>query len=93
MVKLRFEVWESPDSLECAAVSESWDRVRDDLATRLDVFYASTMEEAMKYHHERNGWEPYQPIPGITDQPFSDDQLAQQTAYLSVRSSKWRGTD
>jgi hypothetical protein len=51
------------------------------------------MEEAMKYHHERNGWEPYQPIPGITDQPFSDDQLAQQTAYLSVRSSKWRGTD
>lgn len=93
MVALRFEIWETPHSIECAAVSESWDRVRDDPAHRIDVFYASTHEEAMRHHHERNGWEPYKPLPGVTDQPFSEDQLAEQEAYLAVRPLKWRATD
>lgn len=85
MVRLRFEIWETPHSQECSAVSESSDRVRDKEARFVEAFYASTHEEAMNYRHQRNGWGPYKPVSGVTDQPFTEDQLAEQDAYLAVR--------
>lgn len=86
MAKLRFEIWETPHSQECSAVSESWDRLRDREARFVEAFYASTHEEAMNYRHQRNGWEPYKSVPGVTDQPFTDAQLGEQEAYLAVRN-------
>lgn len=86
MAKLRFEIWETAHSQECAAVSESWDRLRDQDARFVEAFYASTHEEAMNYRHQRNGWEPYMPVPGVTDQPFTEAQFAEQEEYLTVRN-------
>ena len=40
----------------------------------------------MSYQHQRNGWEPYKPISGVTDRPFTEDQAADQQAYLAVRA-------
>lgn len=86
MIKLRFEIWEGPQSCECSAVSESWDNFRDEDMVLREVFYASTHEEAMSHYHRRNGWEPYRPMPGHTDVPFTAEQLAEQKAYLEVRA-------
>ena len=85
MVRLRFEIWETSHSQECSVVSESWDRLRDKEARFVEAFHASTHEEAMTYRNRRNGWESYTPISGFTDQPFTEDQLAEQDAYLAVR--------
>jgi hypothetical protein len=79
--------------MEYAAVSEDLDRVRDDEARLVEVFYASTHEEAMGHYHERNGWEPHKPMPDTTDEPFTEDQLAEQEAYLAVRPLRWRAID
>jgi hypothetical protein len=86
MALLRFEIWETANSQECAAVSEAWDRLRDPDARFVEAFYASTQEEAMVYRNKRNGWRPYEPVPGLTGQIFSDAQYAEQEAYLSVRA-------
>jgi hypothetical protein len=86
MAKLRFEIWEGPQSMECAAVSEGWDRLRDEDSVLQEVFYASTHEEAMTHYHRRNGWEPYRPMPGYTDVLFTEEQVADQEAYLKMRS-------
>lgn len=88
MARLRFEIWETAHSQECSAVSESWDRLRDKEARFVEAFDASTHEEAMNHRHERNGWEPYKPVSGVTDQPFTEEQLAEQIAYLAVRMVK-----
>jgi len=85
MAQLRFEIWEGPESVECSAVSESWDRLRDKHAVRREIFHASTYEEAMAHHHQVNGWEPYRPIPGVTDIPFTEEQRSEQEAYLKMR--------
>lgn len=85
MARLLFEIWETPGSQDCAVVSESWDRVRDRSARFVEAFYASTHEEAMNHRNRRNGWGPYQPIAGVTDQPFSEEQSAEQKAYLAER--------
>jgi hypothetical protein len=86
MAKLRFEIWESSRSGQCAAVGEAWDRVRDEDATCREVFYASTIEEAMIHYHAVNGWEPYKPIPGLTDLTFTEEQVAEQETYLKIRA-------
>jgi hypothetical protein len=90
MVKLRFEIWKTPHAIECAAVSDSFDRLREPDAHRVEVFYASTWDEAMTHHYERQGWGLYTPMPDTADQPFTEDQLAEQKAYLDLRPSRWR---
>jgi hypothetical protein len=86
MPRLRFEIWESSESLECAAVSESWDRLRDKEAVRREVFYASTFEEAMAHRNRLMGWESGNPAPAETDVQFTEQQVAEQEAYLKVRA-------
>lgn len=78
--KLRFEIWAAEHSQECAAVSDSWDRQRAHDARLVEAFYASTHEEALRCYHEHNGWKPCAPMPGLTDQTFAEDQLAEQEA-------------
>ncbi len=87
MAKLLFEIWDCPDSLECSAVSESTDRLRLEGAVRRDAFYASTYDEAMAQHYQAQGWGTFKPIPGVTDVPFTDAQLAEQQAYLKTRDA------
>jgi len=43
----------------------------------------------MRHHYERNGWEQYKPLQGVTDQTFTENQLAKQEAYLAVRQIRW----
>ena len=86
MAELRFEIWITPHSQECAAVSESWDRLRESDANFVEAFYASTTEEAMNHYYSRNGWSSYTPIPGVTDQVFTEAQHAEQAAYMAIRT-------
>jgi hypothetical protein len=86
MVRLRFEIWETPLSQECSVASENHDRLRETEARFVEAFYASTHEEAMNYRYQRNGWGPYTPVPGVTDRPFTETQLSEQDAYLAVRN-------
>ncbi|WP_395650240.1 hypothetical protein [Brevundimonas sp.] len=44
------------------------------------VVYASTQEDAMQQHHDRQRWGPYVPVPGLTDQPYEIEALRRQLA-------------
>lgn len=44
------------------------------------VVYGATTEDAMQQHHDRQGWGAYDPVPGITDQPFGREALLKQIA-------------
>ena len=90
MAKLVIEIWERPNSTECAAVSESSDRLRADDAVRIGTFEAETHDEAMSRRNEMLGFGPYHGLPGLTDQPFSEEQAREQQAYLAVRPERWR---
>lgn len=50
-------------------------------------FYASSHEDSMRQHYERQGWGTYKPIPGLTEIPFSDAERAEQDAYLLERKT------
>ncbi|MFT3722979.1 MAG: hypothetical protein QM773_05265 [Hyphomonadaceae bacterium] len=39
----------------------------------------------MLKHYAAEGWSEYKRVPGITDQPFSEDQEQEQRAYLARR--------
>ena len=44
----------------------------------LYVVYASTQDEAMQAHYDRQGWGRYTPIPGITDVTYDLAELSRQ---------------
>ena len=46
--------------------------------TLLYVVYASTQDEAMQAHYDRQGWGRYAPVPGITDATYDLAALSQQ---------------
>jgi hypothetical protein len=46
--------------------------------TLLYVVYASTQDEAMQAHYDRQGWGQYAPVPGITDVTYDLAALSQQ---------------
>lgn len=50
----------------------------DGLSEIVYVVYAETQDTAMQAYYDREGWGRYKSIPGLTDIPYDDDQLAQQ---------------
>ena len=87
MPELMYEHWENPDGSQFGAVSESHDRMVAMTPGSRFVFgvTASSYGEAMQSQYDRLGYGAYRQIPGITDQPFSDEQAAEQQAYLAFR--------
>lgn len=90
MARLVIEIWETPRAIECAAVSEAWDQLRPDNAVRIAVFEAGTHDEVMIGRNDLLDWGPYESVPGVTDQPFSEAEAQEQQAYLAVRPERWR---
>jgi len=87
-VQLRHEVWRNPDdeSFEFAIASQRADEVRGAIAPKselLHVIYAASWEEAMTAYHEWQGWEPYKPIPGVTDRLYDDGWLRREGIVIS----------
>lgn len=46
----------------------------------LYVEYASTWQEAMQRHYDRQGWGRYQPVPDMIDRPYGPEELERQLA-------------
>lgn len=85
MVVLRFEYLEFDSRQGSAfwlASQEAIEQLeRIDGPSRLTyVVYGATTEHAMQQHYDRQGWGAYEPIPGVTDQPFSREELLKQLA-------------
>jgi hypothetical protein len=63
-----YEAWEDPEdnSITFARVeSIEYQRSKGLISTNAKLLYrveAHTYEEAMTIHHEKMGWEPYQPL-------------------------------
>ncbi len=89
MAELLYEHWENPDGSQFGAVSESHDRMVAMTPGARFVFSltASSYEEAMQSQYDRLGYGTYKRIPGITDQPFSEEQASEQQAYLLIRKT------
>jgi hypothetical protein len=90
MVELLFEVWRDPEnnSISCFVAGENSEAERGLLsprATLVRAFHATTHEDAMRKHHDAEGWGTYKGIPGVTDQPFTQEQALAQRAYLARR--------
>ena len=85
MAALLFEIWETDDSMECSLVSLQADTIREPDARFVKAFHASTYNEMGQTYNDHYGWGEYHPIEGVTDIPFSEDERAAQTAYLSNR--------
>ena len=49
----------------------------------LHAIYAECVDEAMAAYHEWQGWGPWKPMPGITDQPYDDEWLVRQGITIS----------
>jgi hypothetical protein len=74
----------------CWIVGQKADEVRRRLhphATLMRTFYASSHDDAMAKHYAAEGWADYKSIPGLTDAPYTDEQLLQQQEYLRKRGA------
>lgn len=91
MATLLYEAWRLPayNGLEFGPVSERSDQLRratDPSAKLLYSFKASTADEAMQRHYDRQGWGIYQPL-GFSDELHTEAGAAEQAAYLTRRDS------
>lgn len=90
MVELLFEVWRDPEdnSTSCWPAGENSPAERGLQSSRailVRTFHATTHEDAMRKHYDAEGWGAYKAIPGVTDQPFTEEQALAQRAYLARR--------
>jgi len=88
MAGLLHEYWENDDGDEFGPVRERNDQIRPTLMPKARFVFslrASSWHQAMRMYNERLGYGEYQPA----DQPdhfYSDEELAEQTAYLRCRT-------
>ncbi|WP_297802107.1 hypothetical protein [uncultured Brevundimonas sp.] len=85
MATILFEIWETDDSMECVPVSAQADAMREPDARFVKAFYASTPNEAGQVYYDHYDWGTYKPVEGVTDIPFSEEERAFQSEYLTRR--------
>lgn len=81
MAVLRHEGRQHADSLCFGRVTRDGTAQMERISgpgTLLYVVYASTQDEAMQAHYDRQGWGRYTPVPGITDVTYDRAALSQQ---------------
>ncbi len=87
MADLLHEVWRDSErnAIMCWIAGEESDSKRQLLhpkATLVRTFLAASHEDAMRQHYAAEGWGEYRGVPGVSDQPYTEDQARVQRAYL-----------
>jgi hypothetical protein len=90
MPELLHEVWRNPedDSLQMGPVragSDAFRTAHEPQSRCLHSFHAASWTEAQQAYHDWAGFGPYRPIENIPGQIYSDEELAEQQAYLKRR--------
>ncbi len=88
MPELLHEYWESGHGGEFGPVRERSDQLRPGLtphARRVFELRASSWYEAMQLYNEQLDYGDYVPVEGLDDHFYTDEEAAQQEAYLAVR--------
>ena len=86
MIELAFEVWrsETENSFSCwlpSSHNHSLFRTISPDGCVVHVIYGSSTDDVMTKYYLWHGWaETWKPVAGYTDQPFTADQLREQTA-------------
>ncbi|QXQ07990.1 hypothetical protein KX816_08390 [Sphingosinicellaceae bacterium] len=90
MIDLLHEYWANDDGdSEFGPVRERTDQLRPTLTPGARLVFslqASSWHQAMQLYNERLGYGEYQPTQGVPDHLYSDDEAAEQAAYLRGRS-------
>jgi len=91
MADLLHEYWENEDGGEFSPVRKRTDQLRATLTPGARLAFsirASSWHEAMRLYNERLGYGDYQPAEGVSDHIYSDEEVAEQDAYLLVRNAR-----
>jgi hypothetical protein len=85
LIVLAHECWEDPEAgqIDFGVVSRRGDALRAQTNPNARLTYvieAACWQDAMQEHYDRQGWGLYSAIPGVTDEPYTHEQLAEQQA-------------
>jgi hypothetical protein len=91
MPDLLHEYWEDEDGGgEFGSVREHSDRIRPTVMPGARFIFslrASSWYQAMQRYHERLDYGDYVPVDGVPDHFYTDEEAAEQEAYLRVRNA------
>jgi len=89
MPELLHEYWENEDGGEFSPVRERSDQLRSTLTPGARYAFslrASSWHQAMQLYQDRLGYGEYRPVEGVPDYVYTDEEAAEQDAYLSARN-------
>ena len=89
MPDLLHEYWENDDGGDFSPVRERNDQLRPKLVPDARLVFrlrASSWHRAMQAYNERLGYGDYKPIGDAPDEPYTEQDAAEQEAYLLVRN-------
>jgi hypothetical protein len=89
MVDLLHEYWANEEGGAFGPVREHNDQLRPMLlpeARLVFSLHASSWHQAMRMHNERLGYGEYMPTEGVSDHFYTEEDAAEQDAYLGNRT-------
>jgi hypothetical protein len=89
MADLLHEYWENSRGGEFGSVREELDRMRPTLlpdARYVFSLRAPSWNEAMRLYHERLDYAEYVPDEALPNRDYTEEEAAEQQAYLAVRT-------
>lgn len=89
MPELLHEYWENETGGEFGPVRERNDQLRPRLlpnSRKIFELWAECWYQAMQLHNERLGYGDYVSADGIPDHHYTEEEEAEQRAYLAVRN-------
>lgn len=89
MVDMLHEYWENEGGGDFGPVRERNDELRPVLTPGARLIFslrASSWHQAMRMHNERLGFGEYEPVEGEPDHFYTEEEAAEQGAYLSRRT-------
>ncbi|WP_309611949.1 hypothetical protein [Sphingomonas sp.] len=89
MPDLLHEYWENDDGGQFGPVRERDDQLRPTLVPDARLVFslrASSWHQAMQSYNERLGYGDYNPIGDAPDSAYTEQEVAEQDAYLQTRN-------
>jgi hypothetical protein len=93
MPDLLHEFWEDGDGFTFSVVSDAHDNFRAKINPNGRFLYevwAPSWEQAMERHYEREEYGPYKRIEDLEEHFYTEEEAAEQQAYLRVRGETFR---
>lgn len=93
MALLVYEAWREPDEAipMCWQAGEALDRLLSQIhpnAVFVRAYRASSHDHAMQQHYDAEGLGVWKRIPGVSDVPFTDEEVHVQSADLARRTAR-----